>query len=160
MLKLYKRADEGLYYWETWDKDSKTAIVHWGKVGERGAQRGVASGIFSNFRKTIQKEINERLTDGYQSIDIDKHHTLLIEYKIDDMGTPADLEKRSRLEQRMDETLGWTGLGHCDGGSYGHGSMEVCCFVVDFDIASQIIQADLKGTEFADYTRIFDENEG
>jgi hypothetical protein len=36
--------------------------------------------------------------------------------------------------------------------------MEVCCFVIDFDIAKKIIEQDLKDTEFADYTRIFDEN--
>ena len=29
--------------------------------------------------------------------------------------------------------------------------------VVDFDIAKSVIEADLKGTEFADYTRIYDE---
>ena len=58
----------------------------------------------------------------------------------------------------MDEVLGWTGLGHCEGGSIGSGTMEVCCFVVDFDIAKKVIETKLKDTEFADYTRIFDEN--
>lgn len=53
--------------------------------------------------------------------------------------------------------LGWTGLGHCDGGSIGSGTMEVCCFVVDFEIGRKVIAADLKGTKFDDYTRIFDE---
>ena len=53
----------------------------------------------------------------------------------------------------MDETLGWTGLGHCDGGSIGSDTMEVCCLVVDFDTAAKAIEADLRGTEFADYTR-------
>jgi len=57
----------------------------------------------------------------------------------------------------MNETLGWTGLGACDGGSIGSGSMEVCCFVVDFNAAKQVIEADLEGTEFGDYSRIYDE---
>ena len=57
----------------------------------------------------------------------------------------------------MNETLGWAGLGHCDGGSIGSDTMEVCCFVVDFDIAKSVIEADLQGTEFADFTRIYDE---
>jgi hypothetical protein len=34
---------------------------------------------------------------------------------------------------------------------------EVCAFVVDFDLAKKVIEADLVGTEFADYTRIYDE---
>lgn len=70
------------------------------------------------------------------------------------MGTATDLDKRRALEDRMNETLGWTGLGHCDGGSIGLGTMEVCCCVVDFDIARCVIEEDLKGTEFADYSRI------
>lgn len=74
-------------------------------------------------------------------------------------GTPEDVDKRYELQERMDETLGWTGLGHCDGGSIGSGSMEVCCFVVDFEVAKRVIAEDLKGTEFEDYSRIYDENE-
>ena len=43
------------------------------------------------------------------------------------------------------------------GGSIGSGTMEVCCFVVDFELAKTVIEADLKDTEFADFTRIYDE---
>jgi hypothetical protein len=71
------------------------------------------------------------------------------------MGTPADLEKRHKLEDRLNETLGWTGIGHCDGGSIGSGTMEACCLVVDFEAAKRVIEADLPGTEFADFSRIY-----
>jgi hypothetical protein len=74
------------------------------------------------------------------------------------MGNSEDLDKRHRLQERMDETLGWTGLGHCDGGSIGSGTMEVCNFVVDYEIAKRVIEEDLSGTEFANFTRIYDEN--
>jgi len=53
MLKLYKLIDNQLHYWETWDKDDKTAIVHWGIVGQIGQDKEVKSGLFSNFRKTV-----------------------------------------------------------------------------------------------------------
>ncbi|HRG01330.1 MAG TPA: hypothetical protein PKZ75_09450 [Bacteroidia bacterium] len=158
MLKLYKRIDNDIHYWETWDKDEKTGVVHWGVVGQRGQDKEIKSGLFTNFRKDIQKEIDIYSEDGYEEVDIDDHFTLLIEFKVDGMGTPEDVEKRTRLQDRMNETLGWTGLGHCDGGSIGSGTMEVCCFVIDFDIAKSVIEQDLKNTEFADYTRIFDEN--
>ena len=88
---------------------------------------------------------------------IESQSVLLIEYQIDGFGSSQDLEKRHALQDRMDETLGWTGLGHCDGGSIGSGTMEVCCFVVDFETAKVVIEEDLQGTEFANYTRIFDE---
>ena len=159
MLKLYKKIDNVIHYWETWSKDEKTGIVHWGIIGQQGQDKEVKSDFFSNFKKDIQKEIDKFVADGYEQVDIDEHAILLIEFVIDGMGTTEDLNKRTRLEERMNNTLGWTGLGHCDGGSTGSDTMEVCCFVIDFDIAKSVIEQDLKNTEFADYSRIYNEDE-
>jgi hypothetical protein len=158
MLKLYKKINNTLHYWETWDKDEKTGIVHWDIIGNRGEYKEVKSTLFENFRKKIQKEITIKSKEGFDEIDIDDHYTLLIEFSVDGMGTLEDVEKRTRLQNKMDHALGWTGLGHCDGGSIGSGTMEVCCYVVDFDTAKKVIEQDLKGTEFSNYTRIYDEN--
>jgi len=154
MLKLYRLKDNQLWYWETWDKDEKTAIVHWGIVGEQGQNKELKGGLFSSFRKNIQKEINQKLKEGYTEFDQDKFSFLEIEYIIDGFGTEQDLEKRHRLEAKMDEVLGWTGLGHTDGGSIGSGTMEVGCMVVDFDTAKKVIEENLKETEFGNYSRI------
>lgn len=154
MLKLYKKIDNQLHYWETWQKDKKTTIVHWGIVGQRGQDKEVKSGLFSNSHKALQKEINSKLKEGYSEFDEDDFIFLEIEYKIDDFGTDQDLDKRYRLEEKMDELLGWTGIGHTDGGSIGSGTMEVGCIVVDFDIAKKVIEEKLKDTEFGNYSRI------
>ena len=155
MLKLYKLIDNQLLYWETWDKDEKTAIVHWGIVGQRGENKEVKSGLFSNFRKTVQKEIDEKLKEGYAEFNEDNLAFLEVEYKIDGFGTDEDLDKRHKLEEHLNELLGWTGLGHVDGGSIGSGTMEAGCMVVDFEIAKKVIEDNLKGTEFGDYSRIY-----
>ena len=159
MLKLYKQIDNQLHYWETWDKDDKTAIVHWGIVGQTGQNKEVKSGVFSNFRKQVQKEIDEKIKEGYNEFDESKVAFLEIEYKVEGFGTEQDLDKRHRLEDKMDAVLGWTGLGQTDGGSIGSGTMEVGCVVVDFEIAKKVIEEKLKNTEFADYSRIFKMNE-
>jgi predicted DNA-binding WGR domain protein len=159
MIKLYKLVDNQLNYWETWDNDDKTAIVHWGIVGHRGQDKEIKSGPFTDIRKTIQKEIAEKIKEGYAELDEDKISFLEIEYIIDGFGTEQDLDKRHRLEERMDEVLGWTGLGHTDGGSIGSGTMEVGCIVVDFEIGKKVIEENLKGTEFANYSRIFRMND-
>jgi hypothetical protein len=90
MLKLYKLIDKQLHYWETWDKDDKTAIVHWGLVGQRGENKEVKGGLFSNFRKIVQKEIDVKLDDGYSEFNEDEASFLEIEYKIDGFGTEHD----------------------------------------------------------------------
>lgn len=154
MLKLYKFADGTKSYWETW-KHGDAHTIHWGTLGTRGRSREVRSFFFMKASDTIQKEIDRQMAKGFEEIDPENHATLLVEFAVDGMGNSADLERRLRLQERMDETLGWTGLGHCDGGSIGSGTMEVCCMVVDFDIAKGVIEADLKDTEFGNYTRIY-----
>ena len=159
MLKLYKNIDGKFQYWETWEKDESTSTVHWGVLGEQGESEDINSGLFTSFRKKIQKLIDQKIKEGYHEIEFDEMYTLIVEYEVDGMGTTEDIDKRYRLQEKMDEILGWTGLGHCDGGSIGSGSMEVCCYVVEFDIAKKIIEKEFLGTEFENYARIFDENE-
>lgn len=156
-MKLYRLSKSGSAYWEAWDMDKNRAIIHWGILGERGKSREVRSTLFSSFRKKLEKEAQEYLDNGYSAVAEEDHRLLSIEFKIKGHGSPEDLEKRIRLENRMNETLGWTGLGHCDGGSIGSGSMEIACYVVDFELAKSIIIRDLIDTEFANYTRIFEE---
>ncbi len=154
MIKLYKTIDNELHYWETWDNENNSATVHWGKVGLKGESKTVKSGLFSNYRKVVQKEIEKKENEDYIQFD-DMNLTFVeIIYPIEGMGTEEDLNKRHDLEGRLNELLGWTGLGHVDGGSIGSGTMEVGCEVVDFEIAQRVIQEDLKNTDFKDYTEI------
>jgi len=153
MLKLYKNIDGQLHYWETWNNDNKSAIIHWGIVGQKGQDKKIKSGLFSDLKKSVQKEIDEKIKEGFTEFDEGKIIFLDIEYIIDGFGTDSNLDKRHRLEERLNETLGWTGLGHVDGGSTGSGTMEVGCVVVDFEIAKKVIEEDLKDTEFGDYSR-------
>jgi hypothetical protein len=157
VLKLYRFVDGKKEYWETWEDDSGSHTIHWGDLGTRGKSRKVRSTLFAKAEKTIQKEIYRLVKLGFRPIDLDDHYTLLIEYAVEGMGTANDVEKRHRLEDRMNEILGWTGMGMCDGGSIGSGSMEVCSYVVDFEVAKAVIEKDLADTEFANYTRIVNE---
>ena len=156
MLKLYKFTDALKSYWETWDRDG-VHTIHWGTLGTRGRSRELNSSSAKKATAELQKEIDQRLAEGFQPVE--DHAILLIEFAVDGMGSRADVEKRHRLEGRMNETLGWTGIGHCDGGSIGSGTMEVCCFVVDFETAKRVVEGDLKDTEFGDYTRIYCERD-
>lgn len=158
-MKLYKRVEDEILFWETWDIDDDNGAVNRGIIGQVGEYREVQSSILESFREKIQKEVDVVFENGYQEVDIEDHYTLLIEFIVDEMGTPEDVEKRTRLQDRMNDFLGWNGLGHCDGGSIGSGTMEVCCFVINFDIAKRLIEENLLGTEFANYIRIYDENE-
>jgi len=157
MLKLYRFSDAVTQYWETWDNEDGTHTVHWGDLGTTGDRKIIKPSFLKRAERKVQAEVDEMVAAGFQEISLDDHHVLLIEYEMDGMGTAEDLDKRIRLQDRMNGTLGWTGLGHCDGGSIGSGTMEICNFVVDFELAKAVIENDLEGTEFSDYTRIYDE---
>ena len=156
MFKLYKRIKRVLHYHEAWVHGAKIT-EHWGIIGERGETAQHKRNKKLSEEKNLEQVLAKPLADGFRPIDVDDHAILLIEFPVAGAGTAKDLDKRHALEDRMNETLGWTGLGNCDGGSIGSGTMDVCCFVVDFKIAKRVIEEDLKNTKFADYSRIYDE---
>lgn len=159
MLKLYKRTDGVLHYHEAWCNDG-TITEHWGVVGEEGESREHKLANGESEEDGVLRILQPASEQDFAPIDMDDHSILLIEYAIEkSFGNAQELGKRHALEGRMNQTLGWTGLGACDGGSSGSGTMEACCYVVDFDIAKRVIEADLKGTEFGDYTRIYREGD-
>ena len=157
MQKLYKAVTGHICYHEAWIAGDKM-YEHRGVVGDPGETRELAKPKGISDEQAITAILKTAIDAGFKAIRSDDHATLIVEFKITGAGTKADIEKRHRLQDRLDGTLGWTGLGNCDGGSFGSGTMEVCCFVVDFEIAKRVIESDLAETEFADFSRIYDEN--
>lgn len=150
MTILYKNINGNFYYWETWkEDDNESSIIHFGKVGEKGTTETSPTTKIAEIIKKLEFE-------GYKVVPIEDFEILIIEYEIQgEWGNEQDLHKRYSLQDRMQETLGWTGLGFCDGGSIGAGTMEVCCFVVNFKLAKEIIEDDLRLIEYYDYKRIY-----
>ncbi len=67
-MKLYKRVDGELHYWQTWDIDDKKGAIQKGIVGQRGDYKEIKSGLLSSFRKVIQKEVDNYCEDGYEEV--------------------------------------------------------------------------------------------
>jgi hypothetical protein len=66
----------------------------------------------------------------------------MVQYATRSWGSSEDLSKRHRVEDLLNECLGWTGNGHCDGGQIGSGAIEVFSFVIDPIVAvSTIVEA-------------------
>ena len=156
MIKLYLKTQSAMRYHEAWISGAKV-VEHWGEIGDRGETREHKKDRKRSDEENILAVLAEPLAKGFAPIDDDDLDVLMIEYAIDGMGNKKDLKKRHDLEDRMNETLGWTGLGNCDGGSTGSGTMEVCCFVVDFKTAKRVIEKDLAESKFSDFTRIYAE---
>ena len=68
-----------------------------------------------------------------------------------------DVLKIREAEDALTEVLGWTGLGTCEGETITDTAIELTCRVLDPDLATTRIAEQMAGTEFADYSRIYQE---
>ena len=157
MKKLYYPKKNPIKYWEFWDNDDGSQTVHWGELGTEGESIIVKRHLLNSAKSQVQKMEMEYISKGYEEIDFDSQHVFVVEYTVNGFGSSEDLDKRHSLEDYMNELLGWTGLGHCDGGSIGSDSMEVFCIVVDYEMARQVVAERLQDTEYSDYSRIYKE---
>jgi predicted DNA-binding WGR domain protein len=143
VLKLYKNESGVLRYWEAWD-ESNAITVHWGVVGGKGTTKTLTVSPGENASSVVEREAAPLRLAGYREIENEELQQIAIQYPIVEMGTTEDLDKRSQVESLLNERLGWTGLGHCDGGDIGSGTMNIFCFVVDIDKATQHVVNELK----------------
>lgn len=159
MLKLYKKRRSKFYYWETWDIDERSGTIHWGIAGEVGEDKEVSADSKEEYRVLIEKEVERLTADGYQ-IKLDSEMgkvALSYEAEGEGEGSKKDNEKIQALEDRLNECLGWTGLGHVHDAHIMEGKLFVFCFVVDVEVALRVIEEDLKETAFKDYIELVGE---
>jgi hypothetical protein len=152
MLKLYKVIENQLHYWETWETGKNSGLIHKGIAGDRGKDQEVAT----DYRNVIDRELERLVKEGYDEIPPEDMDSLLIEFKAVKPSGKTAAEHWERLEELLDNALGWAGLGHCEGtATEENGMMTVLCEVVDFDLAAEHIKAGLVDTEFKDYERVY-----
>jgi hypothetical protein len=156
-IKLYKTKGRKVVAYHEAFIYKRKLWQHWGPIGESGELLSRTP----NRKISEEEDLNAALADaranGFKEIPMSKHKVVLVEYKVEGMGDKKDLSKITRLFDVLQDILGDTGLGECDGHSIGSGTMEAACYVVDTDLAIAAISAGLKGTKFGDYTRIFEE---
>ncbi|MED5374747.1 MAG: hypothetical protein VX899_27255 [Myxococcota bacterium] len=151
MLKLYKRDEQGLLYHEAWFHDGEIH-EHRGRVGDIGESR--EHPCSGDPEQAIRELLAPVMEAGFAPWDEDEMWTLQLTAKLEGWGSTEDLQLRIDLEAALNERLGWTGLGHCDGGDMGSGEMSVFCFVVDGPLAKALVEQELPGTPFAVFSRV------
>ncbi len=159
MIRAYKEVNDDLLYFHIWETDENKAVFYQGVMGNEGELEHVSANSSDELTDKINHKVDELNKTGWSGIDDDEYDVLIIEYKIEGDGTEAEHKKRQAVQDKMNEVLGWTGVGYCDGGSIGSGTMEICCIVFDYQLAYDIINEDLNETEFADFSRIYVDSE-
>ncbi|NDW10808.1 hypothetical protein [Dysgonomonas sp. 520] len=144
MVKLYKPVDGEMKYFEVWLTDTGLTI-HTGVLGDTGKTEDFSYKKDSELspRKAMAKFVFDQKERGYA--EIEDLEELVVQYSYSDNDDQNKmLDKRNKVEDILNDCLGWTGNGHCDGGDIGSGTMNLFCYVVDKDIAAQSILEVLK----------------
>ena len=151
MIKLYKHINKQTLYWEAWDAGNRSVVIHWGVLGDVGHNKNVNIPKGESADTVIDRESKEPRSDGYKEIHIEDHTQIIVQFKTQGVwGDSDDLNKRHRVEDILNECLGWTGNGDCDGGDIGSGTINVFLFVVDPYLAKDSIVAALKQNNLID----------
>lgn len=145
-------------YWEAWATANEITL-HWGKLGEDGESQEIPIKPGINPNDTIRSEAKPVRAAGFRPLKQSHLFSIVIQYKINGHGSTADLDKRVAVEELMNNRLGWTGLGHCDGGDIGSGTTNVFCYVADAKIAESVIVRELKARGFLEGAVIAVRNE-
>jgi len=151
MFKLYRRQNGRLAYREGWIADG-SVTEHWGVCGERGETRCHALGEGTDARTLLNALSRDARALGFKPIPMARHKCLIVERPVQGFGSPEDLDRRHELEDFLNDKLGWLGLGHCDGGSTGSGTMEAYCLVVDDALAVEPLTRELAASPFTDFS--------
>jgi hypothetical protein len=143
MIKLYKNDGTSYHYWEAWDHN-RHITFHQGKLGRTGHTYREPLHFWQKAASLIERAAEPVRARGFHEIPLEHHAELIVQYRTLSWGGPADLEKRHRVEGVLNECLGWTGNGHCDGGDIGSGTINAFSFVVDPHIGAKSIAAALR----------------
>jgi len=163
MVKVYRNVEGVTEYWEAWD-DSVDLIFHWGRVGELGETRRLPLSDRPRAVEAFEQEKKRLIAAGFKPLLPEHMAQVVIQYKINGMGSGQDLDKAQVVEDLMNECLGWTGLGNCDGHDFGSGTLNVFCDVADGPASEQIVidhlqkNGQLEGSVIARRERIGDES--
>lgn len=152
VFKLYRSEQGQLLYREAWIDDSNTVSDHRGQCGTQGAVKTHAFSNLSDARNFYKGLKADGQAAGYSIIPETAHDQIIVD--LPGERSIALTERRHALEAFIDETLGWSGLGHCDGGEIGDEKASVFSLVVDYDAAATVLREALARSPFSDFSAI------
>lgn len=160
MFRLFKRDETGRVaaYHEVWvDLKPRRIVEHWGMVGTRGESDTHRVKLLRSLEKQVDDLLDPARALGFTEIEPGEYQTLVVEYLLSDTWRRDDELKIRAAEDALTEVLGWTGLGSCEGETLTDTAIELTCRVLDPALAEIRIAEQMAGTEFADYSRIYQE---
>ncbi|GED72264.1 hypothetical protein BRE01_59660 [Brevibacillus reuszeri] len=153
MIRLLKKGEKEWQFWEAWyEEKEQHYAIHCGIVGVRGGQYNVLTDHAGEYQHSLQEWVNEMKEEGYLEVTKDDLQCLHVQFA---HLHAEDIEMRYHIEQILDECLGTTGNGHCNGGDDSRGGLVVMCHVLQIDQAVVDVVQALREKSLADGVCLF-----
>jgi predicted DNA-binding WGR domain protein len=153
LIKLIKQEDDEAIYWEVW-QNGRTLIIHYGTVGDTGETEEVKLPKLKRAEKVMDELAEEKVNEGFEYLEEDELIELVVQYSYKEDEMQTALKLRHSVEDLMNECLGWTGNGLCDGGDIGSGTANIINYVVDVEKAARTIIEELKNNNLLQGAKI------
>ncbi|MEO0608143.1 MAG: hypothetical protein AAFY82_07910 [Pseudomonadota bacterium] len=160
MIRLYKRDDAGQLaaYHEAWIEPQNRRIVeHWGYLGDAGDTKTHRIKLLGSLERQFEQVLVPARALGFEELAESAFASLIVVYDVSGAAPDTARDKQIDIEDALTEKLGWTGLGYCAEGRLDGAQLEICCRVVDVDLAQTTVSEALDGSVFSDYSRIYQE---
>ena len=160
MIRLFKCDETGvpLAYHEAWIEPQHRRIVeHWGYLGEAGETATHRIHILGSLERQFNDVLRPARELGFAELPESAYATVIVAYDVSEKARIEVEDNQEDITDALNEKLGWTGLGYCEDGRFGDGTLEICCRVLDVARAKGVISEALDGSVFADYSRIYQE---
>ncbi|WP_251028821.1 hypothetical protein [Bacillus sp. ISL-18] len=109
---------------------------------------------FQRAEKVMDELAEEKVNEGFEYLEEDELIELVVQYSYKEDEMQTALELRHSVEDLMNECLGWTGNGSCDGGDIGSGTANIFNNVVDVGMATRTIIEELKNNNLLQVVKI------
>lgn len=137
MVKLYKSHLNNTEYFEVWLNDDGVSLtIHTGNVGDTGQTEDVFYDEEGDLpvKVAMNQLVLAQKEKGFHSVNLIE---LVVQYISKEK---ESITEKDAVEILLNESLGWTGNGHCEGGHAEAGIVNLFCYVVDKDVAVDTIR--------------------
>lgn len=144
MFRLYKSDEDGVprAYYEVWAEPARRRIVeHWGVVGEPGETEVHRIWFFGGLETQIEKIMAPARAQGFEELPRGQYRTLIVRAVSKSSENISDEDEA--FADRLNEVMGWTGLGECHEATAIESGLEAECDTVDAELCQRILAESL-----------------
>lgn len=150
MVKMYKHIDNRIDYFEVWLNDDVSLTIHQGTLGDTGETEDIIYDEEGDLPVEVAMAEIVAVQEGKGYSQLDNLTEVVVQYQLNSKVKGIE----ENIEALLNECLGWTGNGHCEGVDVASDTINFFCYVVEKQIATRTILETLIEESYFDGVKI------